>query len=779
MTIQELKPVIRSFGKRNIMKWLNILGLAIGIASAVLIINYIFNELEVGRTQANYEELFLLKRTNATTNSSKAIESIQANVPEIRNAVSFHNQWGDAFYKIGDKVIKAEKLLIGDDTFFNIFSCKAIFGDLSTALQSPDNIVITRNTADKLFGNVNPVGEDIFLESDLFGKLKLSVSAVIDNPNTNAFVQFNGYINQKAITHDWYRRGRNHWGNQNYLTFTQIPKGVNKAELGKKITNVINDNAPDWFIKDGKEYELVNISELHFSSIDFWGIFRTNDKRNLFTLGLIGVFLLIISWVNFINLSTAQQERLSFIASIKKSLGASKLNLVLSSILEIVPIVIVAFLIAVVLVVISYKPFNDFTNVYSDLQSLLTVKTVLFSAFFMVATILVCSMLPHWLMGRHRNTSSSLRAVLSTLQFVISIALIIATVAIIKQNSFIKNKDRGYVSENILCLELKGSVGEKGDVLGDKIEKYGMVQEITYASRLISDVQQDWGMTLDNRGEQTRIQYSVLEVTDNFFSFFNIPILKGDGFNEASEKQKHHIFNEVAQRKFNLVEIDDARIASYGSATGDIVGVVKDFNFRSLHLPIAPLGFIKSPKSRLKYLYIKLKNNSVASISNCISLIEKDWQTMEADWPAEVQFLSSASQKLYESDKKFSELILIVALLSIFISCVGLLGVSKFIAEQRTKEIGIRKVNGARIAEVLVMLNANFIKWVILAFIIASPIAYYAMSKWLENFAYKTSLSWWIFALAGILALGIALFTVTWQSWRAATRNPVEALRYE
>ncbi|TKG92018.1 ABC transporter permease [Puteibacter caeruleilacunae] len=779
MILQSLKPAIRQLVKRDTIKWLNIFGLAIGIASAVILTSYIFSEFEIGKTDPNSKNLYLLDCSYGATHSIKAHETIKNNLPGLEHSVAFHSQWGDSYFKINEKTFKAEGLLIGDNSFFDVFNNKVLYGDLSTALDAKESIVITQELAKKLFGDENALGQPILYDSEFFGKMNLTVGAVVENPHRNALVQFKGYLNREAIKHEWYKRASQHWGSQNYTVFCKLTPNADVEVMGEKITDIVKANAPDWFVKDAKSYSFVNISDLHFGNIDFWGMFKTNKKSNLLTLGIIGLFLLFIGWINFINLSTAQQERLCRLNSIKKSLGASKGMLIKANILEILPTILITLGIAVVMVVFSYRYFGYFAGTDLLLSDFLTTKALVFSLLFVMITLLICGVFPHWLIDRKYGASNKLRGTLSVFQFAISIGLIISTIAIVKQNQFIQNKDTGYQSENILCLEMKGDVKSKSEVFASKIENYSYVSEITFASRLISDVQQDWGMTLDLNGESKRVKYTALEVDDNFFSFFNIPLVEGSLFGEASETQRHHIFNETALRTFGIDSIQDARIASYDNATGDVIGVVRDFNFRSLHLPITPLGFVKKKPQELRYIYIKINNGSMAAVGQCMANLKADWQELEANWPIDVKFLNESTRILYEQDQKFSKLILIIALLSIFISCIGLLGVSKFIAEKKTKEIGIRKVNGARIREVLTMLNISFIRWIAIAFVIACPVAFYAMNKWLENFAYKTDLSWWIFALSGVLALGIALLTVSWQSWKAATRNPVEALRYE
>jgi putative ABC transport system permease protein len=285
---------------------------------------------------------------------------------------------------------------------------------------------------------------------------------------------------------------------------------------------------------------------------------------------------------------------------------------------------------------------------------------------------------------------------------------------------------------------------------------------------------------LISEGQSKRVKYHSLSVSENFIELFGLEIVKGESFKRVSSSlDRPVIINETAAREFGLDDPLKARI-QYNSKTnvGNIVGVVKDFNYRSLHYAMDPMVLILQP-GNCSILNLKMNTNTFSRTEAAINKIKEVWDKYSIDTPFEVHFLDEELQNLYNSEKKFLKTFNLFAGISIFISCMGLLGMSLFIVENRTKEIGIRKVNGARISEVMALLNKDFVKWVVIAFIIATPVAYFAMNKWLENFAYKTSLSWWIFALAGLLALGIALLTVSWQSYKAAVKNPVESLRYE
>jgi len=336
----------------------------------------------------------------------------------------------------------------------------------------------------------------------------------------------------------------------------------------------------------------------------------------------------------------------------------------------------------------------------------------------------------------------------------------------------------GFQKENIVYAFTNKDLEHNVQSFKNELKNIPGVADITFSEEPINKIDQNWGLDLINKGERSEVEFAKFTVAPNFFNFFGIRMKQGNCFNDHAQTNKDFIFNETAVNKFKITNMDDAKIDGYGSGKCNIVAVAEDFNFESMHVPIRPVGFMCSGESD-GVVYLKFNAGSYNSFQQNLQSVRKVWDKLSPHFPMEITFLDSSWEALYVQDRQFQKIISYTTIISLILSCLGLIGLTFFVMERRTKEIGVRKVNGARISEVMILLNRDFVKWVAIAFVIATPIAYYVMNKWLENFAYKTELSWWIFALSGILALGIALLTVSWQSWRAVTRNPVEALRYE
>jgi len=371
-----------------------------------------------------------------------------------------------------------------------------------------------------------------------------------------------------------------------------------------------------------------------------------------------------------------------------------------------------------------------------------------------------------------------LRKILTELQFVITIVLIISLLTVVKQVNYLKTKDLGYNTEQVIVLQANTYMKDHYEDIKEDLLKYPSILEITHSNTRLSG--STWRNSIYFEGQQEDTKWIVpyMTVDYNYIEFYNMRLIQGRNFSRdyALDKQENgFIINESLAKKLDYQNPVGKKIRNGETEWGEIIGVVKDFNFSSLHSSIEPILLFTS-KNYLNEISIKISGNNIPAT---LKFLESKWAAYNPNRPFSYDFLDKAIAQFYIKEEDISRLIILFSVFSIFLSTMGLFGMAVFLVNKRTKEIGIRKVNGARVFEVMAMLNKDFIKWVGIAFIIACPVAWYAMHKWLQNFAYKTELSWWVFAAAGALAVAVALLTVSWQSWRAASRNPVEALRYE
>ncbi|WP_320111059.1 FtsX-like permease family protein [Draconibacterium orientale] len=784
-----IKLIIRQFLKGNRQLLLNVLGLSVAFALVLFLSTYIFTEFNKGKLLDNYENIYRLNATEGVYWSSRSIQEFEGKFPDIQGMTKVHANWSaKSYYEVDQNKFITGKILFADQHFFDVIKSKVLVGTLQDALAFNENIVLTQSEAIKIFGDTDVIGKTLQFMSASFGEINLKVAAIIKDLPSEAMMKYDAIIPTLALESNvpWYKS--DHWGQSRYEVYVSLYSSEFKSKIEKQLNAAFNAAAPDWAKKDKGEIDLKPYDTLYFSE-QSGDILQHSSIKKVEILGTVMCIVFLLALINFINLNTAEKIKRLRDDGIHRVLGANIGSSIVRTVSEIFPVLFITLLFAVVLVIISLPLLNtvfDTSFQFSSFNKLNTLftgiggvaVTLFFSTFFIVIYFRRTNLF-EVLKSKSPTKKENLRNVLLVVQFTLSIALIASTLVINKQNNFMKDHAPGFQKKSIVYLPLQGQMNKQAKAIKQELAGIASIKDITMASQLLGKSEMGWGMTLNNNGEEKRIGYEAMMVDKNFFDFFGIKILEGEGFRASSINEQEHIFNETAIKTFGISNIQNARISSYDKASGQIIGVVKDFNFQSLHYAISPIGFVCSDPENLGVVYVNLQANNGDQLQKSLGELENVWNRFAGDWPFEYHFLDQTLNNLYKEDRRFGKAFLLVTLLSVFIGSLGLFSTSVFITELRTKEIGIRKVNGAKVAEILTMLNKDFIKWVVIAIGIATPIAWYAMNKWLENFAYKTNLSWWIFALAGVLALGIALLTVSWQSWRAATRNPVEALRYE
>ncbi len=784
-----IKLIIRKLLKGNRQLLLNVLGLSVAFAVVLFLSTFIFTELNKGKSLDNCETLYRLSAKEGVFWSSRSINEFEGKFSDIKGMTKVHANWsGESYYEVDKNNFNAGKIFFADSCFFDVFNYEVLVGDLKGALSFNENIVLTRSEAVKIFGDTDVIGRSLRFKSGGLGEMDLKVAAVIKDLPPEAMMRFDAVVPVIALENNvpWYKS--DHWGQSRYEVFLSLYSNKSKSNLEKQLNAAFQAAAPDWAKQDKGEIYLEQYSTLYFSEQQDEVLSHSSIKK-VEILGTIMIIVFLLALINFINLNTAQKIKQSRDAGIHKVLGANTWNSLIRIVTEILPVLFITLSLAALWVIISLSLLNELFDTSFRVSDFIKINTVLTGISVTLVTLFFSTVFIAFYFRRSnlyevlKNSSSgkkeNLRNALLVVQFTLSIALITASLVINKQNSFMQNHFMGFQENNIVYLPLHGQMNKQIRAIKQELAGISEVKDITMSSQSLGKSEMGWGMTLNNNGEEKRIGYEAMLVDKNFFNFFGIKIIDGEGFRSSSIREQEHIFNETAIKTYGIKDIRNARISSYDKASGQIIGVVKDFNFQSLHYAIGPIGFVCSNPEDMGIVYLNLQTNTGNQLQKTLGKVETVWNKFAGDWPFEYHFLDQTLDNLYREDRRFGNVFLLVTLLSVFIGSLGLFSTSVFIAELRTKEIGVRKVNGARVSEILALLNKDFLKWITIAFVIATPVAYYAMHKWLENFAYKTTLSWWIFALAGLLALGIALLTVSWQSWKAATRNPVEALRYE
>jgi putative ABC transport system permease protein len=787
--MKSFKMAFRSLLKNRLITLINIMGLTAGITVSLLCFMFVEKENSTDRYISDFQDIYLITNNEGSHMSSNMVHLIRKNVQSIQSITICNDQgWNEAYFKHNNTSYRINKLLAADSSFFKVFEFEPLWGDPSRALNASNKVVITQSFSQKMFGDENPVGKTIGYNSAYMPGEYVEVEAVIKDLPHNSSWTFDAVISvQTNFKLRGYQSNMESWGAQNYRAFCKINPGLDEAEFKTLITQLPLNEVPDEFLPYVR-LGVLPFSQVYFNQTDI-DFMNHGNRFALSIMTLIGILIVLLACINYINLVTAQREKRFKNIGIFKTLGSSKRKIIELLAAESMLLVLIAILFSLILATLLLGSFNHLTGSHFTVESFLSADNIIIIAFLFIGTVLISGLIPGLIFSKQntimllkkqnsKNQNNFLRNGLLIFQFAISIALITGVLIITRQNQYISSLSTGFEKENIIYARTNAEIRRSIQSFKNEITKIPSIVDVTFSAEPIGMMEQNWTVEFMNREEKSKIYFAKFTVSPNFFEFFGIPVKEGRTFNENSYQKQDWIFNEKAARGYDIKTLAEARVISAEPDKGEIIGISGDFNFESLHVPVRAAAFRCSDECD-NIIHLKINASAIKDFQKTLESIENVWNHFSPNFPFEMQFLDASWNSLYAKELQFQKIFAFTTIISLILSCLGLVGLTFYIMERRTKEIGIRKVNGAKISEILVLLNRDFIKWVAVAFVIAAPVAYFAMQKWLVNFAYKTSLSWWIFALAGLLALGVAVLTVSWQSWRAATRNPVEALRYE
>nr|WP_321353983.1 ABC transporter permease [uncultured Draconibacterium sp.] len=799
-----VKTAFRNLLRHRFYSAINIVGLAIGITACILIMLYVQFELSYDKFHEKSDRIYRVNlysvrddNTNRWPGSSPPLRNtIQDEIPEVEEAVRISQYW-EPVMQYKDKVFNETKWCFADDNFFKIFSTSFIYGDPNTALVEPYTVVLTESTAKRYFGNENPLGKTLTRKYNY----DWTVTGVIKDFPENSHIKpdFLGSIKSRP-----YNNGAN-WLNNMLYTYVLLKEGASNSEVDSKLEDVVKKYVGPFMAQDRGEsleefaakgnqymYYTQPLTDIHLNTEVIAGPELSVSTSYLIIFSLIAVFILVIACINYMNMSTAQSANRAKEVGLKKSMGSNRNKLVLQFLSESVFVTLIALALAIVLIKLLLPAFNNLVDkqlVFSLASNLFTIPLLLL--FGVVAGVVAGSYPAFFLAsfnplkvinGIHKSEGShgNLRSGLVVFQLIVTIVLFSGTFFISKQLNFLQKQELGFNKENLVIVKNAAYLwNNKPSFKNELLEQPGILE---VSNSLYIPGRSKSNNTFFHELPTEASLLSQLWVDEDFLKAYEIELLQGRFFGKGDPSNaKSIVLSEKALKELNIQDPIGKKLykrQKTEETTFTIIGIIKDFHLNSLHQEIWPLVLFDDDdmlKRAGEYFSVRISGN----IQENLKKIEQTWNKYADGQPLDYVFFDEDFGRLYATDVQIRKIVSIFSALAIFIACLGLLALAAFVAEQRTKEIGIRKVNGARVCQILYLLNQNFVKWVAIAFGVATPIAYYAMHKWLENFAYKTTLSWWIFAIAGLLALGIAMLTVSWQSWRAATRNPVEALRYE
>ena len=681
-------------------------------------------------------------------------------------------------FSSGDQKMVENKVCLAEPDVLKIFDFEGLSLD-NNLLNAPFTVIISDDAAYKYFKERDVVGKNLEFKDETGKKYALQITGVFKKWKGNSHFNPDFFISFSTSDSFFGKDELIDWGSNNYETFALIPNLP--SDFDKKLDVFI-----DKYLENGSKWTKIRLERLTDIHFNWYG-----SRSYIYILTSIALLILIIGSINYMNLNAALYFKRLKEMKIKKIIGASQKKMALLLLAESILFCFVALLIAVYIapLVSSFVKISDIPLEFNikeniDLISGLIILSLLTGVLSGIYPVLILSSFKPITTNISEivNTGRrSFRNILVVFQFIVSTVLIISFLIVSRQLNYINGKELGFNKENIIIIPATQQLIEKLAVFKQQLAKNPNILNVTASKRVPSDGlmdSNDANVISDGKVTPLGFRLANVRIDEQFISTYKIKLVAGRNFNENISSDFGYIINETTVKKIGWKSPEEAigRIIEYGGRKGNVIGVVKDFNYESLYNQISPIIMYYDP-SDFDLVSIRITSSER---NKSLTFIENVWQTFNAsDYPFSFEYLNDRLDSRYNSEEKMRTLFIYFMIVAISIAILGMVGLSISLIERRTKEIGIRKINGASVSEVMAMLTKDFVEWVAIAYVIAIPIAFYAMHIWLENFAYKTESSWWIFVLAGVISLGIALISVSWQSWLAATRNPVDALRYE
>lgn len=805
-----LKVAWRNIVKNRTFSIINVAGLAIGLACFILIAMYVMDEISYDKYNVKADRIY---RVNSDirfggTDLKLAVCSdpmgatLKKDYPQVEQYTRIYASSGSKLIKKGDVFINEDRVAHADSTFFDVFTLPTISGNTQTALNEPNTVVITESSAKKYFSTIDAVGKT--LETNDNTSTLYKVTAVIKDIPRNSHFNFDFIFSMDNVNYGW-----GNYLSHNFQTYIVLKPGSEYKDFEKNFIQVIDKyilpqakqfmqvSSMDEFRKTGNklEYSLMPITDIHLRSERFPELGVNSSIQYVYIFSAVAIFILLLACVNFMNLSTARSANRAKEVGIRKVLGTEKKSLIGQFLTESTLMVFIGLLLAIVLVWVSVDYFNSISGKSLSITTLFQPGYLLFLLLLPIVVGAMAGVYPAFFLSSFRPivvlkgkinkgfSRNYFRSSLVVFQFFTSIVLIIGTIVVFRQLNFIQNKKIGFNKDQLLVINGTGALGNGQDAFKNEVAKMSGVKAASFAGYLPvsnSSRNDNTFSTETVMNEKNGFNMQVWNIDYDYIPTLGMEMLKGRNFSpDFGGDSSGLIINEATAKVIGFDDPIGKKLYTTDGIAGNtqaltIVGVVKNFNFESLRQNISPLCF------RLGYnKWATAFKVSAADVQSLIKNIEAKWKTMAPGMPFNYQFLDEAFDNMYRAEQRIGKVALSFAILAIFIACLGLFGLATYMAEQRTKEIGVRKVLGASVSNIVSMLSKDFAKLVLVAAIIAFPVAWWAMSKWLQDFAYRINIGWWIFIVAAVITLLIALCTVIFQAIKAAIANPVKSLRTE
>jgi len=786
------KITIRNIYKHKGYSFINITGLALGIASCIFIFMWVQDELNFDRYNENVDNLYRVEEDQYYSGETYHVNVtpfpcapvFKDKIPEVTNAARIN--WTGVLLKYGEKAFYETDAVGIDSTYLQMFTFEFLKGDINTALDEPYSIIMNEEMANKYFGDEDPIGKIVSLNN----QYDFKVTGVFKKFPNNLSYSF-----EIAFPFKFFKELGNwseNWDSNSIFTFVELVPGANIELVNKKLTGLLRENDPE----SSTDYMVAPLNRMHLYSYFGYG-HPTGAVQYIYMFSAIAIFILLIACINFMNLSTARSANRAMEIGVRKVIGASRNSLIRQFYGESLILSFIGLTFALMIVVLLLNEFNTFTGKEIALNTLSNSSFVVGALLITVIAGLIAGSYPALYLSAFRPVkvlkgtrksgakSSTFRRVLVVTQFTLSIFLIVSTIVVYNQMVFMKNKDLGYNKEQLLYIQMRGSVGESYEAIKTEFAKTEGVISVSGSNHPPHRIgSNSGGAEWDGKDEEQTVLIGTHVADYDYCRTVGIEILEGRGFSHefpadlASEEDTvgGFLINEETVRVMGL----DNKTAvgarfDFMGIDGTIVGIMKNFHYNSVRTEIEPLAIALAPDF-LSYLTLRIAPGDIAeNMDN----VKSAWSSVVPSYPFEYRFVDEDFDRWYRREARMLSLLEIFAILAIIIACLGLFGLASFTAEQKTKEIGIRKVLGASEVNLTYIMCKEFVILIVISNLLAWPLAFWGAGSWLEEFAYRIDLNLTFFLLAGILSIVVALLTVSYQAIKAALANPINSLRYE
>ncbi|MCF6404396.1 ABC transporter permease [Chitinophaga filiformis] len=794
----------RNLFRNKVFTVINIGGLAIGLCCFLLIVMYVLNELSYDHQNVNADRIYRihLNAKMGGMESEKPLtpdpmgELLKKDYPQVEEFTRiFDNSTMPGLVRKGNEFVREAHTAYVDSSFFKVFSFPAVQGDVQTALNEPNSVVISASTALKYFGTTQALGKTLEVQDNGLYK----VNAVIKDMPENMHFHYDMLFSMKNLNYKW-----GDIGNHNFYTYLLLKKGADYKHLEAQLPDYVSRyllphimermhlKTKDEFEKAGNHavYTLMPLTKIHLYSHLPKELGTPGSIQYVYVFSAVALFILLIACINFMNLTTARSAGRAREVGVRKALGTARKELVLQFLTESVLLVFLSLLLAIAMVFLALPLFNQIAGKTLQPDQFLSIRAVLVLMILPLIVGVLAGSYPAFFLSAFKPVQVlkgrlvpgkgdiSLRSILVVFQFATSIILIIGTLVVYRQLDFIRKKNLGYNKDQVLIIENTSALGTKEQAFKNEVTQLTGIRSGTISPFLPVG---NTARSSNNISKQEVVDANssfnaqAWAVDENYVPTIGLQLLKGRNFSKNFTDDRSVIINEATAK---MLGYDDPVGKQCYLWTGPgqttaftIIGLVKDFNYESLRQDIGPLCLFNGPGSGL----ISFKVNT-ADINTVLAQVKEKWRATAPDMPFTYSFMDQSFDAMYRSEQQVGQIAMAFSILAIIIACMGIFGLATFIAEQRTKEIGIRKVLGASTSGIVQLLSKDFMKLVAIAFVTGAPLAGWIMHRWLQDFAFRVELSWWIFAAAGAGALLIALLTISVQSVRAALANPLKSL---